>query len=275
MELSDEGKVLDKGPSSLNVEKRKRSLTVSESSEKEPKAPVTNASIVGEDKKDAKVESTDTQLKPLTNLANKALNIGLVRSRNTRKSDDLSLIQSALRGEQLSYTKLLNRYRDSVYYVILKFVRNSDDAEDLTIEAFGKAFHKLDKYSPDFAFSTWLFRIAINNAIDFTRKKRLETYSLDEPLKGDEGETTAREIKSQELDPEEQAMKRERAEMIRLITSQLKPKYRRLIELRYFEEFSYLEIASEMDVPIGTVKAQLFRAKQLLSNILKNGREKY
>lgn len=275
MEISDEGKAVNTEARSLNVEKRIRKVEVTEDVNKEAKASSSKAPAVGEDSKDAKESDKEKQLAPLTNLANKSLNIGLVRSRNTRKSDDLSLIQSALRGEQRAYTKLLNRYRDSVYYVILKFVRNSDDAEDLTIEAFGKAFHKLSKYSPDFAFSTWLFRIAINNAIDFTRKKRLETYSLDEPLKGDEGETTAREIMSEEMDPEEQAMKRERAEMIRLITSQLKPKYRRLIELRYFSEFSYLEIADEMDVPIGTVKAQLFRAKQLLSNILKNGRELY
>ncbi len=214
-------------------------------------------------------------LQPITILAQKALNIGLVRSKKTRKSDDLTLIKAALAGEQRAYTKLLNRYRDSVYYVILKFVRNNDDAEDLTIEAFGKAFNKLEKYSPDFAFSTWLFRIAINNAIDFTRKKRLQTFSLDEPHKGSEGEENVREIESGEMDPEERAMKLERAEMIRLITGQLKDKYRQLIELRYFQEYSYLEIADEMNVPIGTVKAQLFRAKQLLANILKNGKDNY
>jgi RNA polymerase sigma-70 factor (ECF subfamily) len=85
---------------------------------------------------------------------------------------DLSLVQDAIKGDQLAYADLMERYRESIYYMMLKMVKNPDDADDLTIEAFGKAFNRLPQYSPSFAFSTWLFKIASNNCIDFIRKKK-------------------------------------------------------------------------------------------------------
>ena len=156
-------------------------------------------------------------------------------------------------------------------------VHNRDDAEDLTIEAFGKAFKNLEKYSPDYAFSTWLFRIATNNAIDFIRKKRLETTSIDRGISGDddEGSTFASSIRGQNLDPEEEYIRQQRMNLMREVTEKLNEKYRILIELRFFKEYSYEEIADELNLPLGTVKAQLFRAKELLYNILKRNKEKF
>jgi len=196
----------------------------------------------------------------------------LYQKEGNKDLDDYQLIQSAIGGNQKAFGVLLNRYRDSVYYVILKMVNNPEDADDLTIEAFGKAFNKLDKYRPDYAFSTWLFRIAINNSIDFIRKKRLQTLSIDAPIssKDDDDSGYTRNIDSGDLDPEERIIKDQRIHMTREVTDQLNVKYRRLIEMRYFDEMSYEEIATELELPLGTVKAQLFRAKQLLFNILKN-----
>lgn len=204
------------------------------------------------------------------------IKINLSKRKTDRAQQDQELVESALKGNQLSYGKLMARYRDSIFFMIQKMVNNRDDAEDLTIEAFGKAFSSLHKYSPDYAFSTWLYRIAINNCIDFIRKKRLETFSLDEPIGGDEeGTPVSRNIQSQGLDPEENYIKQQRILLMRNVIERLNPKYRRLIELRYLKELSYDEIAKTMNLPLGTVKAQLFRAKELLYNILKKTKGKY
>lgn len=192
-----------------------------------------------------------------------------------RAKEDFDLVRKAIdENDQNAYAKLLSRYRDSIYFMVLKMVHDHDDAEDLTIEAFGKAFSNLDKYSPDFAFSTWLYKIALNNSIDFIRKKRLETMSLDEHSETEGGDVISIEVRAATLDPEEKYIKEQRAKLMREVIEKLNPKYRMLIELRFFDELSYEEIAVKTNLPLGTVKAQLFRAKDLLYEILapKQGR---
>lgn len=189
---------------------------------------------------------------------------------------DYQLVQMAIKdGDQKAYAMLMNNYRDSLYFMLLKMTNNSNDADDLTIEAFGKAFKKLEQYTPDYAFSTWLFKIASNNCIDFIRKKKKRTFSMDASPDGEEGQELAKIIASDTLDPEERVMKKEKMGMIREVVEKLKPHYRKLIELRYFKEYSYEEIATELDLPLGTVKAQLFRAREFISNIIKNIPENY
>jgi RNA polymerase sigma factor (sigma-70 family) len=194
---------------------------------------------------------------------------------SARAQEDLELVALAKKGDQNAFGKLMARYRDSIFFMSLKMVHNRDDAEDLTLEAFGKAFNSIANYSADFAFSTWLFKIATNNCIDFIRKKRLLTTSLDHTTKNDEGESTPISVKDHAANPEEAMMKEQRAAKIRSGIEQLSPKYKALIELRYLDELSYEEIAEKLDIPLGTVKAQLFRAKDLLYNILKVTKEKY
>ncbi len=181
---------------------------------------------------------------------------------------DLKVIDRALHGDSKAYAELLTRYRDFVYYVLLRMVNNPSDAEDLTIEAFGKAFHNLPKYVPSHAFSTWLFRIATNNCIDFMRKKSQSPRPFDQ----DEGEEDEMEatVASDMRAPDEVMMDRETAASLNRIVKSLKPRYRRLIELRYFEDYSYEDIATELSLPIGTVKARLFRAKVLIFNMVRD-----
>jgi len=181
---------------------------------------------------------------------------------------DLKVIDRALNGDSRAYAELLNRYRDSVYYVMLRMVSNPSDAEDLTIEAFGKAFHNLAKYVPSHAFSTWLFRIATNNCIDFMRRKSQSPRPFDQD-EGEEDEVEAT-VASDMIAPDELLINRETAASLNRIVKTLKPRYRRLIELRYFEDYSYEEIASELSLPIGTVKARLFRAKVLILNMVQS-----
>jgi RNA polymerase sigma-70 factor (ECF subfamily) len=181
---------------------------------------------------------------------------------------DYLLVQRANDGDQKAYAELMDRYRDAIYYMLLKMVNNASDAEDLTIEAFGKAFKNIQQYAPNYAFSTWLFKIATNNCIDFIRKKKASHVSLDQ--NDDEHEKASMDIQAPVMDPEETMINEQKIKLMRSIVDKLKPRYRKLIELRYFKELSYEEIAEELELPIGTVKAQLFRARELLYNILKS-----
>jgi len=186
---------------------------------------------------------------------------------------DLKLVESALAGNQQAYAQLMDMYRESIYFMMLKMVKNTDDAEDLTLEAFGKAFNRLSQYSPSFAFSTWLFKIASNNGIDFIRKKRVYVTSMDSGLKTDEGEVVYFDAQSGTLDPEETIIYKQKVLLMREVVSKLKPRYRILVEKRYFEELSYEEIAEELDLPLGTVKAQLFRARDFLANMIEKTKD--
>lgn len=187
---------------------------------------------------------------------------------SARAKEDYDLVVSAIDGNQKSYATLMDRYRNSIYHMMLKMVKNREDADDLTLEAFGKAFNKLPSYEPRYAFSTWLFKIAINNCIDHIRKKRLKMLSIDDPIEPNSDHDYSTNIKSTALDPEERFIRMQRLKLMRTVLKKLNLKYRLMIELRFFEELSYDEIATELDIPLGTVKAQLFRAKEILFNIL-------
>ncbi len=188
---------------------------------------------------------------------------------------DYKLVQLALNdGDQNAYAELMHHYRDSLYFMLLKMTNDATDADDLTIEAFGKAFKNLHQYTPEYAFSTWLFKIASNNCIDFIRKKKRNTFSLDKSLfDGEDGDEMSNKLASNTLDPEENYIKKQKIKLMRQVVEKLKPHYRKLIELRYFQELSYEEIATELNLPLGTVKAQLFRAREFLYQILKNSQE--
>ena len=176
--------------------------------------------------------------------------------------------------DEKAYAELMGKYKDSIYYMMLKMVKNGDDADDLTLEAFGKAFNRLHQYTPNFAFSTWLFRIATNNCIDFIRKKKMVTLSIDRSIEDGEGGQMSIEIKSPNLDPEERFVRKQKIRIMREIVDQLKPRYRELVVLRYFRELSYEEIAKETELPLGTVKAQLFRAREQLYKLMQGKKGK-
>lgn len=195
---------------------------------------------------------------------------------NTNLSDkakyDYALVLRAIdQKDERAYTEIMARYREPIYYMLLKMVKSEIEAEDLTIEAFGKAFKKLEQYTPNYAFSTWLYKIATNNCIDFIRKKRMQTLSLDAQEEGKENSRKFEPV-AYTLTPEEKAIKDQKIIVMHKVVDQLKPRYRSLIELRYFKEYSYQEISEELNLPLGTVKAQLFRAKELLFEILKGSK---
>jgi len=187
---------------------------------------------------------------------------------------DYVLVQQALNHcDQKAYAELLNNYRDSLYFMLLKMTNNPVDAEDLTIEAFGKAFKNLHQYTLEFGFSTWLFRIAANNCIDYLRKRNRIQYASGVNAEGEESEYPS-DMASTNPGPEEMVIAKQKIKLMREVVEKLKPHYRTLVEMRYFQELSYEEIAVELNLPLGTVKAKLFRARDFLYNILKDSEEK-
>lgn len=191
---------------------------------------------------------------------------------SAKAAHDYKLVVLAVNNnDQKAFAELMSRYWDPVFFMLQKMVLSKDDAEDLTIEAFGKAFRNIHQYTPSYAFSTWLFKIASNNAIDFIRKKKLQNLtSLDRPYENQEGEEISQTVKSDVLNPEESVIKKQKFDHIKVVIEKLKPRYRELIQLRYYEELSYEEIGDRLSLPVGTVKAQLFRARDLLASLLKD-----
>jgi RNA polymerase sigma factor (sigma-70 family) len=195
----------------------------------------------------------------------------MVQQNNAIFSDkakhDFDLVRAALEGDENAFARLLGRYKDAIYFMLLKMVNNKRDAEDLTLEAFGKAFKNLHQYSPNYAFSTWLFKIASNNCIDFLRKKRGVTINFETNQENNELETPIK-LRSKDPDPEEKLIRKQKAILMRKVVRKLKPRYQTLVEYRYFREMTYEEIAAELKLPLGTVKAQLFRAREMLFKLI-------
>ena len=207
-------------------------------------------------------------------MSNEPANPELQKQFSAKAKHDFQLIRAAVdEGNEKAYAELMHIYKKPVYHVVLKMVRNQDDAEDLTIEAFAKAFRNLHKFNPEYAFSTWLFRIATNNCIDFIRKNKIKTMSIDSAFKVDNGDEITIDFRDNDLNPAEHTIRNQKIEIMRQVVEQLPDKYRRLVSLRYFDELSYEEIATELKAPLGTVKAQLHRARELLYDMVKNTKQ--
>ncbi|RMF03239.1 MAG: sigma-70 family RNA polymerase sigma factor [Bacteroidetes bacterium] len=197
------------------------------------------------------------------------MEVAVKNHRLTQKAlDDFQLVERAKAGSEQAYSQLMERHRASIYHLMLRMTNDREDAHDLTLEAFGKAFTRMGSYVPNYAFSTWLYKIAVNNCIDFVRKKRLQTLSIDEPMDGDQAQDYSNLLCANTLNPEEAIIRDQRIGLMRQVLTRLSDKYRVMIEMRFFRELSYEEIAQELNIPLGTVKAQLFRAKELLYDLL-------
>ncbi len=183
-------------------------------------------------------------------------------------SDEV-LIKNALQGDQQAYKKLLERHRKAIFHIAYKIVRNSEEAADLVQETFMKAFGSLKTYRFEYRFSTWLYRIAANNAIDFLRKRKIEALSLDRPVETRDGSVEL-QLPDWTHNPEFDFTRKQRRISIEEAISQLPDKYREVIIYRHNEDKSYDEIARILDIPVGTVKARIFRARELLKKKLKN-----
>ncbi len=195
-----------------------------------------------------------------------------------RRKLELQLVKQAQRGDEDAFTRLFEMYYKTVYFIVYKMVRNSDDAADLTVEAFTKAFENINYYIPTNAFITWLSKIAVNRTIDFLRKQKgNQYYSIDQshPQADDENATLSNLLETDSFDPEEEYIKNEKYELLQKLISDLPPDYSQIMRMRYFDLMPYKEIAKKLSLPLGTVKARLHRGRELLASLLKNKRDMF
>jgi len=179
---------------------------------------------------------------------------------------DFLLVERAKVGDQTAFAELLGYYRESLFYMLNNMVQSKEDAEDLTIETFEKAFRKIDKYKPLYAFSTWLFRIATNHGIDFIRSKNRNPENI---YIDDEDDFRKKVIIPEKSEnPEEEIVKEQRNQLLKKIVQKLPIDYKNVVVSRYFNEMSYGEISDQLQLPLGTVKARLHRSRTLLQTII-------
>ena len=183
------------------------------------------------------------------------------------KERDLALVNEAIRGDQKAFSELMILYWPSIEKFFSLKLLSKEDVEDLSIATFSKAFDKIKSYNSSFAFSTWIQTIATNTLIDFFRINNQKTISIDEEKKDEEKNVL--EIIDDDLNPELNLIQKQKNKHIYSLVQQLKPHYRELIVLRYLDELTYAEVAEKLDMPLGSVKAKLFRARDLLLQILK------
>lgn len=192
-------------------------------------------------------------------------------STNDRLQLDYQLVCDARdKGNPKAYADLMASYREPLYLLLLRMTKNTTTAGDLTVETFSKAFLQLHRYAPTGSFGSWLFSIGVNTYIDYLRKRKLETVSLSSITRNGENEFIEYQIPSGQPTPEEVMIRMQRDAALKQVVSELKEPYRRIVEMRYYEDLSYEEIAERLRLPLGTVKVRLSRAKALLSSMIKD-----
>lgn len=195
---------------------------------------------------------------------------GKVGSLITQADKDILLIKDALENQsQEAFNKLHKRYYGSIFHLALKRVGDREEAEDIASITLAKAFKHLNQYNENFAFSTWLFRIANNNCIDYSRKKKIKKLDI-QGDSDDENEhnNPILNLNDDNLSPQAKLIRQQKHKQIHNLIDNLSDQYKELVVLRYFEELSYEEIAEKLNIPMGTVKAKLFRAKEKLHEAL-------
>ncbi len=190
---------------------------------------------------------------------------------DSSEPSDQTLAARAAEGDERAFREILRRYERPVFSLLYRMVRDRELAEDLAQESFVRAYNAIGTYSPRYKLSSWLFKIANNLAIDYLRKRRLDTVSIDgAPTAVTESELaqTRIELESEDESPEEYAENRELGDQIEAAIGKLRPHYRTATVLRHVEGYSYEEIAQIMDLPLGTVKTYIHRARLELRELL-------
>lgn len=206
--------------------------------------------------------------------SNQDLNTSPRENASVSSIEDDKLVSDALSGKESSYNKLVAKYDRPIFFHIRKMIKEQEMVEDLVQEVFIKAFKNLETYSNEYAFSTWLYRIATNHTIDYLRKKKLQTFSINDPLKTKDGEMEV-QLPDNSFATDAPIIKHERKVIVQDAIENLPEKYRMVIQMRHMDELSYQEISDELDLPLGTVKAHIFRARELLYKALIDKRDKF
>lgn len=176
----------------------------------------------------------------------------------------LDIIEKAKSGNQMAFSQLLDRYWPEVYHFQLKRTQNENDAEDITIQTFSRAFEKIDSYDPAYNFSTWLITISKNLHVDLLRQRKRNLLEGSDQ----QGSDAMKLILDESPSAEDQLIIEQNLKTLLRFLKRLKPAYREIIDLRYFQEMSYADIATKLGEPINTIKVKLLRAKKLLAALI-------
>lgn len=192
--------------------------------------------------------------------------------------EDRQVVERVLSGDTDAFSVLEKKYRRMVSYLIRKMIRSDEDIEDLTQDTFMKAYAALRYYRPEFPFSTWLYKIASNRCIDHLRRLRSipsSMVSIDQPIVGNDGGERFLDPRDHEPLPDAVVLAQERSALLREAMDALPEKYRVVMQLRHEEDLDYQEIAERLQLPLGTVKAHLFRARKALHTALMDHRSHF
>lgn len=193
---------------------------------------------------------------------------------NEKMQRDYKLVCDARdNGNHKAYADLMAIYREPLYMLLLRMTHNTTTASDLTVDTFSKAFCQLHRYAPTGTFSSWLYSIGINTYIDHLRKRRVDTVSLSSLQCDEKGDFVEFQIPSGQANPEETMMRSERDKALKEVVAQLRQPYRQIVEMRYYEDMGYEQIAHKLGIPLGTVKIRLKRAKDLMQAIIGKKKE--
>ncbi len=193
-----------------------------------------------------------------------------------RSLSDQDVVRHAVAGREAAYRELIRRYERPIFSLLYRMVRDRELAEDLAQETFVKVLNAVDSYRPEYKFSSWIFKIANNTAIDHLRRRNLDTLSLDgspHAATADAVEATTLQISDGAESQLEEVTARELGEQIEVAIARLRPEYRACILLRHVEGRPYEEIAELLDLPLGTVKTYIHRARNELRILLADTRD--
>lgn len=193
------------------------------------------------------------------------------KSKSQSNEEDFEAIRKILDGDKSAFAFLQNKYKSRIKSLVRRMIKDPDDVDDLTQEAFIKAYNALETFQFAYNFSAWLYRIASNSCIDFLRKKRFKTISLDQPIGTDEDMYI--DVPSEDHTPDLMMISTERKRILNKAIDELPENYRVIIQMRHRDELDYKEISEKLDIPLGTVKAHLFRARRILYESLVEKKE--
>jgi len=183
--------------------------------------------------------------------------------------DDLKIIESCLMGNADIFSHLIDKYKNMVYDLAYRMCNNSHEAEDISQEAFLRSYQALSRFNPQYKFSTWLYQVTLNIIRDRFKKKTIKSVSLDAPVTSNDSDYF-HQPEDSSYNPEEIFTQQEKARRIQQAILSLSVKYREVTVLRHFKDLSYIEIASILKIPSGTVKIRLYRAREKLKEMLKD-----
>ncbi len=182
--------------------------------------------------------------------------------------EDEAIIRDVLAGNVNAFATLERKYRRIVFFLVRKMIRDEEDVNDLVQDTFVKAFQALPSFRFEYPFSRWLFKIASNRCIDHLRRRRFAMVSIDAPVRSKGGEEFYMEPEDRGPTPDVTLLTKERVTLLQEALAKIPEKYREVIRLRHSEELEYQEIADRLNQPLGTVKANLFRARKMLYKML-------